>query len=198
MCFDPIQQNAYILKTDKDKTTVTRLKVYSDSMLVKDSFDLKPGFSRIYAYGGNLLVGGMNDLSLYGITEQSDLIGSIHLENLALRDFALGIEAIFVTAVDQSSRGTLLALSKDKGELKALSSTEIPHDGVAVAIANKTLATVGSTAEGKGLITLVDISSAETPQLIKSLPALDSASSVAIKDKLAIIAGRGLEVVSLT
>src|SRR5262249_5223787 len=140
----------------------------------------------------------LNDLSLYGITEQSDLIGTIHLENLALRDFALGIEAIFVTAVDQNSKGTLLALSKGKGELKPLSSTEIPHDGVAVAIANKTLATVGSTAEGKGLITLVDISSAESPQLIKSLPSLDSASSVAIKDKLAIIAGRGLEVVSLT
>lgn len=198
MCFDPIQQNAYILKADKDKTTVSRLKVYSDSILVKDSFDLKPGFSRIYAYGGNLLVGAMNDLSLYGITEQSDLIGTIHLENLALRDFALGIDAIYATAVDQNSRGTLLALSKDKGELKPLSSTEIPHDGVAVAIANKTLATVGGTTEGRSLITLVDISSPDSPQLIKSLPALDSASSVAIKEKLAIIAGRGLEVVSLT
>jgi hypothetical protein len=198
MCFDPIEQNAYLIKQEKDKTIVSRLKVYSDSILTKDSFELKPGFSHAIAYGGNLLIGGLNDLSLYGITEQSDLIGSIHIENLGLRDFALGVDAIFVTAVDQNSKGTLLALSKDKDQLKPLSSTEIPHDGVAIALSGKTLATVGSTTGGKSLITLIDVSSPESPKVIKSLPALDSASSVAIKDKLAIIAGRGLEIVSLT
>lgn len=198
MCFDPLQQNAYLLKQEKDKTVVTQLKVYSDSIVSKASFDLKPGYSRAVAYGGNLLMAGLNDLALYGITEQYEFIGSIHLENLAIRDFTLGVDAIFATAVDQNSHGCLLSLSKDRDQLKPLSNTEIPHDGVALATSGKTIATVGSTSDGKSLVTLIDVSLPEMPKLIKSLPALDSASSVTIKDKLAIVAGRGLEIVSLS
>jgi hypothetical protein len=198
ICFDQIQQKAYLLKEEKDKSTATQLKVYSNSIVAKASFDLKPGVSRAYANDGELIAGGLHDLALYKVDDQLEPVGDIHLENLALRDFVLGKDFIFATVVDQDSQGFLLVLTKDKGQLQPVSSTKIPHDGVALSILNETIATVGRTTQGKNLVSLIDISSTETPKVIKSLPAPESASTVTIKDKLAIIAGRGLEIVSLS
>jgi hypothetical protein len=198
ICFDQVQQKAYLLKEEKDKSVATQLKIYSNSIVSKETFDLKAGLSRLFASEGELLAGGLHDLALFTVDEQLQPVGNIHLDNLALRDFVLSKQNIFATAVDEKSQGFLLVFSKDKGQLQALSSTKIPHDGVALSILNQTVATVGRTTDGKNLVSLIDVSSVDNPKLLKSLPAPESASSVTLKDKLAIIAGRGLEIVSLS
>ncbi|MGH9548711.1 MAG: hypothetical protein ACRD3W_05015, partial [Terriglobales bacterium] len=57
---------------------------------------------------------------------------------------------------------------------------------------------VGKSAEGKDIATIVDISKASTPKLVSTVSAVEAASTVAIKDKYAIVGGRGIEILSLT
>jgi len=197
LCFDPVNQTAYLLREEKRKTVVDELKVYSNKLMPIATFDVAQGSARVSASGGYLLVGALNDMTLYGVGKTLDSVGTHHFPNLALRDFAFGDEYIFAAAVDQKSQGFLLVLSKDKddkGELKVMGSVDLPHDGVALAVSGRTVVTVGRSFEGKDLTAVVDVTTIATPKIIATLPALESVSSVAIKGGLALIAGRGLEI----
>jgi hypothetical protein len=197
MCFDAVNQTAYLLREEKRKTVVDELKVYSNKLMQLATFDVPQGTARLSASGGYLLVGALNDLALYGVGKTLDPVGTKHFPNFAVRDFTFGDEHIFLTAVDQKSQGFLLILSKDKDdkdELKVLGSVDLPHDGVALAASGRTVVTVGRSFEGKDLTAVVDVTTVSAPKIIATLPALESVSSVAIKGGLAIVAGRGLEI----
>jgi len=197
LCFDQVQKIAYIVRDENKKTVAQQLKTYSNALIAGLSLELGPSYSRVFADGGELLVGGLNDLSLYTVSEGAKLVGSRHFENFAVRDFSTYGDYIYATAIDQQSRGFFLVLSKDEGELKSLGSIDLPHDGAALAVANDIVVATGRTPDGKDLLSIIKIASPSSPKIETSLPALESASFVSLKKDLAIVAGRGLEIVSL-
>jgi hypothetical protein len=197
LCFDSVQKIAYIVRDENKKTIAQQLKTYSNALVDGLSLDVGPSYSRVFADGGELLVGGLNDISLYSVSEGAQLVGSRHFENLAVRDFSTCGDYIYVTAIDQQSRGFFLVLSKDKGELKSLGNIDLPHDGAALAVANDIVVATGRTPDGKDLLSIIKITSPSSPKIETSLPALESAAFVSLKKDLAIVAGRGLEIVSL-
>jgi hypothetical protein len=104
---------------------------------------------------------------------------------------------LIAIAVDKNSRGSLLIVSRDRKELPIVGQLELPHDGGAVASSGDTVVSVGRTPEGKDATCVIDISSPSLPRILATLPSLEAASAVAIKDKMAIIAGRGFEILNL-
>jgi hypothetical protein len=198
LCFDPLQQIAYVIRDEKKKAVAQQLKAYSNALVAADSFEIGDPYARAFAYGGKLLVASVNDISLYSVNGKLELIGARHFENFAIRDFTMGDTYIFATAVDPKLLGYFLVLSKDKGELKLLGSIDLPHDGVAVAGTKDVVATVGRSSDGKDLISIINVTYPGAPKITTSLPVIESASSIAVKENIAVIGGRGLEIVSLT
>jgi hypothetical protein len=199
LCFDKVQQRSYVLSQDVKKTTISKFQVFSNTLVSEKVYDVSGSFSRASAHGGYILLGGLNDVSIYATTgEKADFIGSRHFENLAVRDVFLLDEVALISAVDQSMKGFLLVLSKDQKDLHVLGSVDLPHDGVALSAFKTTAVAVGRTPEGKDLITIIDLSSPATPKIVASLPAIEAASAVVVKDQYALIAGRGLEIVTLS
>jgi hypothetical protein len=197
LCFDPLQQVAYVIRDEKKKAVAQQLKAYSNALMAADSFEIGDAYARAFAYGGKLLVGTVNDLYLYTVNGKLESLGTRHFDNFAIRDFTMTDNYIFATVVDQKSLGYFLVLSKDK-DLKLLGSIDLPHDGVAVAGAKDVVATVGRSSDGKDLVSIINVAFPGAPKITSSLPVIESASSITLKENIAIIGGRGLEIVSLT
>jgi len=73
----------------------------------------------------------------------------------------------------------------------------LPHDGVALAAQDNRAIAVGRSTEGKDIATVINFAQPSAPQIATTMQVLEGVSSVSIRDKLAILAGRGLEIVSL-
>ena len=198
VCYDKVEQRAYVLRDQTKTTSVTKYKLYSNDIVSEKTFDIPGSFVRGAANGGYLAVCGLNDISLFGLTEKADLIGTRHFENLAIRDIALLDNVIAASAVDQRSKGFLLLLSKDQKDLRVLGSVDLPHDGTALAAAKNRIVVVGQSGEGKDIATIFDISTPAAPKLVGNINAVEAASAVALKDQYGIVAGRGIEIISLT
>jgi len=199
LCYDKIQQRSYVLFQDLKKTTVTKFQVYSNTLISEKVYDVPGSFSRASANGGSILLGGLNDVSLYATKgDKADFIGSRHFENLAVRDVFLLDDVALITAVDQNSKGFFLVLSKDQKDMHVLGSIDLPHDGVALSAFKTTAVAVGRTPEGKDLVTIINLATTSAPKIVTSLPTIEAASAVVVKDQFALIAGRGLEIVTLS
>jgi len=197
LAYDKMQQRAYVLSALERKTTVTPVKVFSNALALEKSVDLPAGWVRLSAADGHLLLGGLNDLALYRLSAGNDPLGKRHLENLAIRDLVLTSEYVVVTAVDRNSKGFLLVLSRQERDLSEIGSIELPQDGVALAIADGRVAVVGRSQDGKDTVSLVSLANPASPQVIASFPSVEAASAVTIKDHLAIVVGRGLEILTM-
>jgi hypothetical protein len=198
VAFDTQKQKAYVISAQGKKVMVNPFSVYANKLEPDTAFEVAQGYRRVQASGGYLCVAGLNDIALYGMGDTPELIGSRHFDNLAIRDVAIADEYLIATAIDKNSKGFLLVLSKDGQELKLLGSTDLKTDGVALAVAGQTAVVVGSGAEGKNLASIFHFSQPSMPNEIASFPVIDAASAVAIKENLAIIVGRGLEILSLS
>ena len=202
ICFDNAEkeQRCYAIKNSEKSTKVTRFKVYQDGLVKEASFDVPGSFNRCQARNGELLLAGLNDLVLLSAAEKdSDMATkcSRHFDNLAVRDIALGDNSILMTAIDKDTKGFFLVLSKEAGEAGTKGSIDLPHDGVALAVQGTKAVAVGRTQEGKDVATVVSFSQESAPQVTSTLPVLDGVSSVSLNGQLAILAGRGLEIVNL-
>lgn len=198
MAYDGARQKAYVLSRSDKKTLVTPLKVYSNSVVPEKALAFGGSFRRIAADNGYLLLRTLNDLELYRVDGESELVGKRHLDNLAIRDAWLGEDYILATAVDHRSRGFLMVLSRQEPDLKSIGVVDLPQDGVAVAFAQEKAVVVGRSLEGQDTVSIVSLASPATPRVLISLPVVEAASAVTIKDDLAFVAGRGLEIVSLS
>jgi hypothetical protein len=198
VCYDPTEKKAYVLSQGAKKTTITKLKVYSNDVSSESTFDLPPNFVKAAPLSGKIAVCGLNDISLYNMGAVADLIGTRHFENLAIRDIALRDNCIVASAVDQKSKGFLLLLSRDQKNLRILGSIDLPHDGAALAADKNRVVVVGKSGLGKDVATIIDISNVGIPKIVATMDAVEAASAVAIRDKVAIVAGRGIEILSLS
>jgi hypothetical protein len=105
---------------------------------------------------------------------------------------------IVISAVDQSSKGFCLILSKDEKDLHVLGSADLPHDGAALAAYNRTAVAIGRAPDGKDLATFIDFKTPAAPKVISSLQTVEAASAVSMKEQVVIVAGRGMDLLSIT
>jgi hypothetical protein len=200
LCFDKPQQRAYVLKegTKKNTTSLSKFQVYSNSLSADKVYDIAGVFSRASANGGSILLGGLNDVCLYKLGDTADLVGSRHFENLGVRDVVLLDDFIIISAIDQSSKGFCLILSKDEKDLHVLGSADLPHDGTALAAYNRTAVAVGRSPDGKDLATFIDFKTPSAPKVMTSVPTVEAASAVSMKEQVVIVAGRGMDLLSVS
>lgn len=197
VAFDSDKQKGYLLSAQAKKTTIFPIQTYSNTLTPDKSFDIEAGYRRLSAAGGYLLLSGLHDVALYTTADNPELVGSRHFENLAIRDIALSEEYSIAAAIDTNDKGFLLVLSKEGKELSLLGSTPLPHDAAAVAVANHKAVVCGKNAEGKDMASIIDFTTPSAPKEIASFPVVDAASAIAIRDNLAIVVGRGLEILSM-
>ncbi len=114
ICYDSAQKKGYVLSEQAKKTTITKLKVYSNEVAPESTFEVPGKFSKASALNGSIALAGLNDISLYTVGTTADLIAVRHFENLAIRDICLREDDIVACAVDQNSKGFLLILSRDQ------------------------------------------------------------------------------------
>jgi hypothetical protein len=198
ICYDKISQKAFALNDQGTKSVVTRLNVYSNDVAVEKAFDIPTSFVRCTALEGHVALCALNDISVYKLTDKAELVGARHFPNLAVRDLVLQPNLVIVSAVDQKSKGFLILLSRDHKDMRILGSIDLPNDGGALAADKNRVVIVGKSSTEKDLAVVVDISSVAVPKIMAKFDAVEAASAVAINDKLAIVAGRGLEILSLS
>lgn len=128
---------------------------------------------------------------------EPQLVGTRHFENLALRDIAIGDKVILATAIDQNSKGFFLVLDKSDKDLKVLGSMDLPHDALGVASQNDRAIAIGRGQDGTDVATILNFSNPVSPLIVATLQVIEGVSSVTIKDQLAVLGGRGLEIITL-
>ncbi len=193
------QQRAYVIKEGAKKTTtLSKFQVYSNSLSADKVYDVPGIFSHASASGGSILLGGINDVSLYTLGDKAELVGSRHFENLGVRDVVLLDDFIVISAIDQSSKGFCLILSKDEKDLHVLGSIDLPHDAAALAAINRTAVSVGRTPDGKDLATFIDFRTPTAPKVVTSVQTVEAASAVSMKEQVVIVAGRGMDLLTVS
>jgi hypothetical protein len=203
LCFDNTQKLAFAIKILDKTTRVTKIKVYADKMDMDKPFELPGLFSRCQASAGLLLLSGLNEIALYRTTGGAaqggipELIGTHKFDNLAIRDLALCDDCIVATAVDSNSKGFFVVLSKDDKDLHLLGSINLPSDGLALAASGSKAVAVGRNSEDRDVASIITFANKINPQILTTLSVIEGVSSVTIKDQLAVLAGRGLEIVTL-
>lgn len=195
--FDKEQHRAYVIQPFGKLTRIHPYKVYSDSLDPKPGIDIPGNFTSLKAKDGVLLLSDLNDISLYSVGTEIKKLGHRHFDNYAIRDAWLLDEYIIATAIDQSSKGFLLVLSRKDDGLNILGNTPLPHNGTALSAMGNYVATIGRNDKDRDILTLVDIKNPTQPLEKESLKVIEAASSITMKSKVAIVAGRGIEIFSI-
>ncbi|MBI4533011.1 MAG: hypothetical protein HY711_03610 [Candidatus Melainabacteria bacterium] len=198
MAYDKERQIAYVIADTKDKTTIYSVKIASDKLSLAKVIDLPAGFNRVTASDGYLLARSMSNLVLYRMNEQPELIGNHSFDNLAIRDAHLTQNHVLAAAVDHSSKGFLILLAKNTQNLHTIGVVDLPHDATAVGTAGNLAVVVGKSSEGKDLLSVVNLTSEATLSVTYSSSVIEAASDVIVKNNLAIVAGRGLQIFALS
>lgn len=200
LAFDKAQHKAFVIQQFGEGGKITRVhpfKIFSDSLEAAKSFDLPGGYTKIRAHNNQLLVSDIEDISLFSTTDGVNQVGTRHFDNLAIRDTWLTDNHILATAIDTTKNGFLLVLNKTDKALNVLGSIPLPHNGIALSANDTSAVTIGRNAAGKDMVTIVDLTSPVALKIAATIPVLEAASVVAIQSKLALVGGRGLELVTL-
>jgi hypothetical protein len=236
LCFDGSLSRAYAIKFLEKTTKIQPVKLFSDKLELLKSFEVPGIFNRCQANKGQLMLGGLNDIVIFGprkagpetntesstesstspssetaskqataISNQADgnngmleQLSARHFENLAIRDIAFGDDVVVVTAIDQNSKGFFLVLKRYDKDLHILGSIDLPHDGLAITCQGNRAVAVGRGLDGKDVATIINFEKTAAPQIIANLPVIEGVSAVAMRDQLAVLGGRGLEILSLS
>ena len=227
LCFDGSLSRAYAIKFLEKTTRIQPVKLFSDKLELLKSFEVPGIFNRCQATKGQLMLGGLNDIVIYGprkanseasaVSNAADSdtnkdtnkpadsssssleqVSARHFENLAIRDIAFGEEVVVVTAIDQNSKGFFLVLQRYDKDLHVLGSIDLPHDGLALSCQGNRAVAVGRGLDGKDVATIINFEKTAAPQIIATLPVIEGVSAVAMRDQLAVLGGRGLEILSLS
>ena len=197
LTFDKSQHRAYVGDAMGKLTRIYPVKVFSDNLETQKSFDLPGNFTSIEAVNGSFLAADIHEVALFTIDSQVKEIGRRKFENLAIRDICITDQNVLATAVDQNSKGFLLVLSKTDKDLNLEGTVDLPHNGTALSATATRAVAVGRDALGKDMVTIIDISNAARPTVKASFAVLEAASAVVVQSKIALVAGRGLEIVTL-
>lgn len=197
LAYDPILHRAYVLSAKDKNTLVTPVRI-SHTLVAEKAETLEGLFNNASAANGKLLVSGLNTLALYTVADGLKLEGVRNFPNFAIRSISLQGDTAIIAAVDPNSRGYLLIVNTLNNTLNTIGSIDLPQDAAGLAVQGKTAVAVGRNSEGKDMASIVDVSSSVAPKIIASFPVVEAASAVTIKDQIALVVGRGLEILSLS
>lgn len=198
MAFDKSNSTAYLVSSTEKGCAIDTFKVSEDSIKAGPKLQLPVPARRAYASGSRLLLAGLNELNLYKMDEETPtLVGTRKIPNLAIRDFVLQGDLIYASCVDENLRGYLVIMSAVKEDLGVQGACELPLDAAGLALSSKMAVVIGRGKSGKDMAALVSIASPAQPRVSESFDILESASALTIKDQVAIIAGRGIELLNL-
>jgi len=197
LTFDKSQHRAYVAEAMGKLTRIYPVKVFSDNLESQKPFDLPGNFTNIEAVNGALLASDIHEIALYTIDSQVKEVGRRKFENYAIRDICITDNNVLATAVDQNSKGFLIVLSRKDKDLNIEGTIDLPHNGTALSATPTRAVSVGQDASGKDLVSIIDITTASAPAVKATFNVLEAASAVAVQSKIALVAGRGLEIVTL-
>ncbi|MBX3072309.1 hypothetical protein KF707_04595 [Candidatus Obscuribacterales bacterium] len=197
LTFDKSQHKAYVADAMGKITRVYPIKVFSDNLEAQKPFDLPGNFTNIESMGGTLFASDIHEVALFSIDSEVKEIGRRKFDNLAVRDICITEHNVLATAVDQNSKGFLIVMSKTDKELKVEGTIDLQHNGTALSATDTRAVSVGQDPSGKDLVSVIDISNAQNPSVKASFGGLEAASAVSVQSKIALVAGRGLEIVTL-
>jgi hypothetical protein len=197
LTFDKSQHKAYVADAMGKLTRIYPIKIFSDNLEAQKSFDLPGNFTTIEAVNGSLFASDIHEVALFTIDSQVKEVGRHKFDNLAIRDICITDHNLLATAVDQNSKGFLVVLSRNDKELKLEGTINLPHNGTALSATATRAVAVGQDATGKDLVSIIDITNANSPTVKATFNVLEAASSVVVQSKIALVAGRGLEIVTL-
>lgn len=198
LAYDSSQRRAYVIDGKDKGAVVTPVRV-ANTLSAEPALDLPRAYRRGCAADSKLVLAGMSDISVFSSASDNDKpAGTRHFDNLALRDLCLSGQNVLVSAVDPQSRGFLLILSTYTEDLTTVSSIDLPHNAVAVAVSGDVAIAVGRNPQGKDMATLVNIANPVQPKVGPSFRVVEGASAIAIANRMAVVVGRGLEILTLS
>jgi hypothetical protein len=200
LAYDSTQACAYVISQSDRGCRLSPYKVAEDGIKgTLTSIDLPVPARKAAAQSGRLLLAGLNELNLYKMEATPQLVGTRKFPNLAVRDVVIaGADLIYVSCLDENLKGSLLALSAAKEDLPILGACDLPVDAGAFAVAGNRAVVVGTGKGGKDMVALLSTADPAQMKVRESFETLESASAVVIRDKTAIIAGRGIEIIDLS
>ncbi len=199
LAFDKSEHKAFVIKAMDKISRIQPIKVYADNLEALPPFDVQGNFGRLRAFGGLLAASSVDDgVCLFKPGAQLAPIGQRRFDHLAIRDICLTEKHLLATAIDRSgAKGFLLVLDKDDAQLNVKGTIDLPHNAVAVSALEDMAVAVGRDETGKDRVSIIDLSNPNVPTVVKTLKSLEAASAVTIQSKLALVGGRGLEIVTL-
>ncbi len=195
--FDKVQHKAYVIQPMGKLTRICPLKVFSDNLDVGGATDVNGNFTSAQAAGGMLLMSDISGIALFNMDANGQEVGRRKFDNLAIRDICITDHNVLATAIDKNQKGFLLVLSKTDKELNIEGTIDLPHNGIALSASNTRAVAVGQDPSGKDKLCVIDITNSAAPTIKATFDVLESASVINVQSKLAVIGGRGLEIVSL-
>lgn len=200
LALDSSISTVYLISQKEKACSLAFFKVAEDSISGPlNSLDLPVPARKAVARDGRLLLAGLNEVNLYKMDAVPQLAGTRKFPNLAVRDVVMPAgDYVYVSCVDENLKGFLLALSAQNPELPIAGACDLPLDASALALAGDIAVVLGRGKGGKDMVALVSVRDPAQMKVKEAFPTLEAASAVAIKDKMAIIAGRGIEIIDLS
>lgn len=199
LAYDQSRGVAYVIRASEKGSAIQFFKAMEDSLKAMGNLELTVPTRKALAQTGKLLLAGLNELNLYKMDETPTLIGSRKFPNFAIRDFVMpGGDMIYVSCVDENLKGSILALNAGKEDLTIVGACDLPVDAGALAVSNGKAVVLGRSKAGKDMVALVSVQDPAQLRVLESFATIEAASAVTIRDKMAIIAGRGLELLDIS
>lgn len=198
LAYDRSTKTAYLIASNEKGTAINSYKIGDDSIKPDSQIQLSVPARKAQASNGRLLLAGLNELNLYQMNGEAQLLASRKIPNLAIRDLVFQADNIYASCVDENLKGYLVIMSAAKEDLGVQGACELPIDAASLAIAGKLAVVIGRGKTGKDMASLVSIASPAQPKVSETFNILESASALTIKDQMAIIAGRGIELINLS
>jgi hypothetical protein len=199
MIYDDGSNTAYIVDRQAKSTTVTPVHVYSNKLAADKPFVLQGTYASIAAFEAQFVLGGANEVGLYEFGDSSELVGSHKFPNHVVRAVSANNEYLLIAAVDHDLIGQLMILSPESlnGSLELISTLELPQDACALTAVGSKVLVIGQSPKGQSVLSVIRMDDPSQPKIEDTVEILAQASAITVQDKLAVIAGRGLQILSI-
>lgn len=199
LAYDSSTNTAYAIAATEKGSLLNKFKASEDSIKASGTVELPAPARKALAQSGKVLLAGLNEINLFQLDELPQLIGSRKMPNLAIRDICMpGGDLIYLSCIDDNLKGSLLVLSAAKPDLSILGACDLPMDAAALAVSAGKAVVIGRSKTGKDMVALINVSDPVQMKVAEAFPTIEAASAVTIQDKMAAIAGRGVELLNIS
>lgn len=195
LAFDEAQSRACVVSSVDKDSILSFVQANEDNMTLEKQEKIPGRYYMVASAQGLVALASINDLVLFSL--EQGVLYSRNFSNLAIRDLKFLSGRLLLTCIDKSLQGSLLVLNPGKEGLPTEAALDLKQDALSLAVSGKNCLVIGKNKEKRDQITIIDVSDLVRPRILDTEVALEAASAVTIKDGLAVVAGRGLEVLRI-